>query len=178
MTQRDFAIDVVRQLRQAGFQALWAGGCVRDQLLGLTPKVVFSICADRNGYVATHNRKHCVPQRGDPAWDAAHSRYRRLFNDRTGLASHERETVELSPEHAALLAADPRASAFWAEATPTYRKLCTVWVTSAKQETTRDRRIAQLVDDCAHGRLVKNQRYGDPPRWLERAAEAARRAAG
>src|SRR5215207_9818089 len=35
---RDFAIDVVRQLRDAGFEALWAGGCVRDQLLGLTPK--------------------------------------------------------------------------------------------------------------------------------------------
>jgi poly(A) polymerase len=38
MTERDFAIDVVRRLRGAGFQALWAGGCVRDQILGLTPK--------------------------------------------------------------------------------------------------------------------------------------------
>jgi poly(A) polymerase len=38
MTERDFAIDVVRRLRGAGFQALWAGGCVRDQIMGLTPK--------------------------------------------------------------------------------------------------------------------------------------------
>lgn len=38
MTPREFAVDVVRQLRDAGFEALWAGGCVRDQLLGLTPK--------------------------------------------------------------------------------------------------------------------------------------------
>lgn len=38
MTPREFAIDVVRQLRDAGYEALWAGGCVRDQLLGLTPK--------------------------------------------------------------------------------------------------------------------------------------------
>src|SRR5437867_11666973 len=37
MTEREFALDVVRQLQQAGFQALWAGGCVRDELLGLTP---------------------------------------------------------------------------------------------------------------------------------------------
>ncbi len=36
--QRDFALQVVRQLRDAGHQALWAGGCVRDELLGLTPK--------------------------------------------------------------------------------------------------------------------------------------------
>ena len=35
---RKFAIDVVRRLRDAGFQSLWAGGCVRDQLLGLKPK--------------------------------------------------------------------------------------------------------------------------------------------
>lgn len=37
-TQREFALDVVRQLRAAGYEALWAGGCVRDQLLGLPPK--------------------------------------------------------------------------------------------------------------------------------------------
>ncbi len=38
MTQRDFATQVVRQLQEAGHQALWAGGCVRDELLGLPPK--------------------------------------------------------------------------------------------------------------------------------------------
>src|SRR5438128_201548 len=37
MTEREFAVDVVRRLRQAGRQALWAGGCVRDELLGLAP---------------------------------------------------------------------------------------------------------------------------------------------
>jgi poly(A) polymerase len=33
-----FALDVVRRLRAAGFEALFAGGCVRDQLLGIPPK--------------------------------------------------------------------------------------------------------------------------------------------
>lgn len=37
MTEREFAIAVVRKLRAAGHQALWAGGCVRDQLMGLAP---------------------------------------------------------------------------------------------------------------------------------------------
>jgi poly(A) polymerase len=37
MTEREFALDVVRKLQQAGFTALWAGGCVRDELLGLAP---------------------------------------------------------------------------------------------------------------------------------------------
>lgn len=38
MTEREFAVDVVRRLQQAGHQALWAGGCVRDELLDLVPK--------------------------------------------------------------------------------------------------------------------------------------------
>ncbi len=38
MTEREFAISVVRRLQEAGHQALWAGGCVRDELLGLVPK--------------------------------------------------------------------------------------------------------------------------------------------
>lgn len=36
--QRRFAIEVVTQLRASGFVAYWAGGCVRDELLGRTPK--------------------------------------------------------------------------------------------------------------------------------------------
>jgi tRNA nucleotidyltransferase/poly(A) polymerase len=37
-TQRAFALEIVERLRAAGFEALWAGGCVRDQLLGIEPK--------------------------------------------------------------------------------------------------------------------------------------------
>src|SRR3990172_5648449 len=36
--QRAFALQVVEMLRARGFEAFWAGGCVRDQLLGLVPK--------------------------------------------------------------------------------------------------------------------------------------------
>ena len=36
--QREFAVEVVEKLRTAGFEAYWAGGCVRDRLLGRAPK--------------------------------------------------------------------------------------------------------------------------------------------
>jgi poly(A) polymerase len=36
--QREFALDVLLKLRTAGHVAYWAGGCVRDQLLGRQPK--------------------------------------------------------------------------------------------------------------------------------------------
>lgn len=61
---------------------------VQEKTLAFNDKVVFCIAADRNGYIATHNRKYCQPQRpGDTVWNTANSRYRRIFNDRTGLAS-------------------------------------------------------------------------------------------
>ena len=34
---REFALDVVKRLQRAGYTALWAGGCVRDLILGQTP---------------------------------------------------------------------------------------------------------------------------------------------
>ncbi|PIM50970.1 chemotaxis protein [Roseateles chitinivorans] len=61
---------------------------VQERVLTFSDKVVFCIAVDRNGYVATHNKRYCQPQRaGDTAWNTANSRYRRIFNDRTGLAS-------------------------------------------------------------------------------------------
>jgi methyl-accepting chemotaxis protein len=61
---------------------------VQEPVLNTLPGVVFCIAADRNGYISTHNRAYCHPQRpGDFAWNTAHSRWRRIFNDRTGLAS-------------------------------------------------------------------------------------------
>lgn len=61
---------------------------VQEPLLQLSPQVVFCIAADRNGYIACHNRQYNQPQRpGDLAWNTAHCRNRRIFNDRTGLRS-------------------------------------------------------------------------------------------
>src|SRR5580698_6114884 len=36
-SMKQHATNIVRQLRQRGFQAYFAGGCVRDMLLGLAP---------------------------------------------------------------------------------------------------------------------------------------------
>jgi methyl-accepting chemotaxis protein len=50
------------------------------------PTIAFCAACDRLGYIATHNRAYSAPQRpGEPAWNAANSRNRRTFDDRTGL---------------------------------------------------------------------------------------------
>ncbi len=99
--------------------------------------------------------------------------FERRREDRSGIYSYENRERELPEPYAAQLAADPAATAFWEVATPTYRKLATNWVVTAKQEKTRDARMAQLVDDCANGRMIKSQRYGIEPKWVQRAAAAA-----
>lgn len=92
--------------------------------------------------------------------------------DRTGIYSFEADHQDLPEEYAALLAADPRASTFWAMSTPGYRKIATHWVLSAKQQATKDRRMQQLVDDSAAGQLIPSQRYGTEPSWVAKARAA------
>jgi tRNA nucleotidyltransferase/poly(A) polymerase len=60
--QREFALQIVRTLREAGYQAFFAGGCVRDLVMG------------------------CVPNDYDVATDALPGTIRRLFGRRRTLA--------------------------------------------------------------------------------------------
>ncbi|CAM2770356.1 YdeI/OmpD-associated family protein [Skermania piniformis] len=111
--------------------------------------------------------------RMQPAGLAAFERRRA---DRSGVYSYENPPGELPPDYAGRLAADPAAGAFWAAATASYRRVAINWVNTAKQQATRDKRMAQLIADSAAGRLIPSQRYGVAPTWVERAAAAARAA--
>ena len=91
---------------------------------------------------------------------------------RSGIYAYENADRDLPTEYTRLLQANPRARHFWSEATPSYRKVAKNWVMSAKQEATRARRMAELVDDCAAGRLIKPQRYGTEPVWVGRVRAA------
>ncbi|OJX95738.1 MAG: hypothetical protein BGO96_09035 [Micrococcales bacterium 73-15] len=101
--------------------------------------------------------------------------YRLRTPERTGVYSYERPS-ELSPEQLAMLSADPAALAFWEAATASYRRVAVGWVTGAKREATREQRLDTLVACCRDGVLIPTQRYGEQPRWVERAAAAAREA--
>jgi uncharacterized protein YdeI (YjbR/CyaY-like superfamily) len=104
--------------------------------------------------------------------------YERRTADRSGVYSYESSGHELTPEQAAALAADPAATAFWEVATPSYRRIVAGWLSSAKREQTRADRLAAFIAASAAGRLIPSQRYGEEPRWVERAAAAARAARG
>lgn len=133
-------------------------------------------------------RQRWTPRKARSVWSAVNiAHVERLLAaglmKPAGLAAYERRPAgagysyesapEPTPAQLAALAADPAAQAFWDAATPSYRRVATTWVHSAKREATRTERLATLVADCAAGRLVPPQRYGEPPAWLARAAAAA-----
>lgn len=60
---------------------------ILEDRLKVSDRIVFCATVDRNGFLPTHNRQFSRPQKsGEPDWNNAHCRNRRIFNDRTGLA--------------------------------------------------------------------------------------------
>jgi len=60
----------------------------------------------------------------------------------------------LDGDYAAALAADTEADAFFRAQPPSYRRAAVAWVTQAKREETRQRRLATLIADSRAGRRI------------------------
>jgi len=59
---------------------------VQEAILVEDKRMTFCACVDINGWLPVHNKIYSQPQRkGDPAWNMANSRNKRIFDDRTGL---------------------------------------------------------------------------------------------
>ncbi|HEY1723213.1 MAG TPA: methyl-accepting chemotaxis protein [Magnetospirillaceae bacterium] len=56
---------------------------IQDPVQKSHPRIVYSIAWTKGGFIPTHNPDYALPPRpNDPAWNAAHCRNRRLFDDR------------------------------------------------------------------------------------------------
>ena len=70
------------------------------------------------------------------------------------------DDAELTGEMIERFKSNPDAWNFYQEQPPGYRRQSARWVTSAKREETRDRRLSTLIDDSANGRRIKQLRPG------------------
>lgn len=71
---------------------------------------------------------------------------------RSGVYSYEqRHLARLTEEQESEFQANPAAWKWFRGAAPSYRKAAIFWVTSAKREETKARRLQQLIDDSAAG---------------------------
>jgi uncharacterized protein YdeI (YjbR/CyaY-like superfamily) len=72
--------------------------------------------------------------------------------DNTGIYSFERDRpAELPPERLT-----PAAQEFFEAQPPGYQRTAAHWVMSAKRQETRDRRLAQLIQDSEAGRRLRH----------------------
>ena len=75
---------------------------------------------------------------------------------RTATYSYEqREAARFDPASERRFRSRPTAWEFFGSQPPWYRKAAIWWVTSAKREETRERRLATLINDSEHGRTVR-----------------------
>ncbi|MBS4084684.1 MAG: PilZ domain-containing protein [Rhizobiales bacterium] len=66
-------------------QELWP---IQEPLLSSDSRMVFCAAVDRNAYLPVHNKKYSLPQRpGEPEWNTANCRNKRVFDDRAGLSA-------------------------------------------------------------------------------------------
>lgn len=80
-------------------------------------------------------------------------------DDKSGIYSYEKAPVALSKDFEKKLKANKKAWAFIKSMPPTYQKIVTNWVMSAKQEATRIKRLNDLINDSEAGIKIKSQRY-------------------
>lgn len=77
----------------------------------------------------------------------------------TAIYSYERPAAAFSDEELDRFRAVPAAWADWEARPPSYRRTVTHWVTSAKGEATRARRLESLIADSAAGEKVRPMRW-------------------
>jgi uncharacterized protein YdeI (YjbR/CyaY-like superfamily) len=80
----------------------------------------------------------------------------------TGIYSYERVLEALSEEELERFRAESVAWEDWEARPPSYRKAAIHWVTSARQASTRERRLGALIEDSLAGRPIK------PLAWTRR----------
>lgn len=75
---------------------------------------------------------------------------------RSGTYAYEQTgELQLAVEDEQLLRANGAAWEFWHNQPPSYRRTATWWIMSAKQATTRQKRLATLIADSAAGRTLR-----------------------
>jgi uncharacterized protein YdeI (YjbR/CyaY-like superfamily) len=88
----------------------------------------------------------------------------KLFNLRKEVNSknysYENVVVDFNKSYLKIFKANKKAWIFFQSMAPSYQKITTRWVMSAKQEKTRLTRLNELIRDCSSGKKIKAMNYG------------------
>jgi uncharacterized protein YdeI (YjbR/CyaY-like superfamily) len=122
-----------------------------------TPRRVTSIWSSINiGRVDELTRNGRMMPAGIRAYEARKAA-------RSGIYTYENPPVGLSVEFEKLFRRKRAAYAFFTTQAPSYQRVATRWVMSAKQEPTRQRRLALLIEVSTEGRRLDAYSYKEKP---------------
>ena len=76
------------------------------------------------------------------------------IENKSGIYSYEQRTTELEESHATHLKKNKAAWNFFQTQPPSYRKMISWWIVSAKKEETRMARLAKLISESAKGKRL------------------------
>ncbi len=76
------------------------------------------------------------------------------IENKSGIYSYEQRTTELEESHATHLKKNKAAWNFFQIQPPSYRKMISWWIVSAKKEETRMARLAKLISESAKGKCL------------------------
>ena len=87
---------------------------------------------------------------------AGHAAFANRSDKKSAIYAYEqRKTAELDAKSEKQFRANKKAWEFFQSQPPWYRRTATYWVINAKREETKQKRLATLIDDCAHERKLK-----------------------
>jgi uncharacterized protein YdeI (YjbR/CyaY-like superfamily) len=87
---------------------------------------------------------------------AGHAAFAKRSDKKSAIYAYEqRKAAELDAKSEKQFRANKKAWEFFQSQPPWYRRTATHWVLSAKREETKQKRLATLIDDSAHGRMLK-----------------------
>jgi uncharacterized protein YdeI (YjbR/CyaY-like superfamily) len=133
----------------------WIDG-VRRSLDDTSYAIRFTPRRPRSTWSAVNVKKMEELKRSGQMRPAGLAAFEARSDDRTAIYAYEqRDEPKLPDEFERRFRADRAAWEFFQSQAPWYRRTATRWVTGAKKEETRDRRLATLVDDSREGRTIR-----------------------
>jgi uncharacterized protein YdeI (YjbR/CyaY-like superfamily) len=130
---------------------------IRRRIDGESYSIRFTRRKPTSTWSAVNVAKMAVLEADGRMTDAGRAAFAQRRESRTGTYSYEQGEITFDDS---ALRTDKAAWAYWSKAAPSYRKVVTHWVTSAKRPETRAKRMAELVADCAAGQKIRSQRWG------------------
>jgi uncharacterized protein YdeI (YjbR/CyaY-like superfamily) len=132
----------------------WVDG-VRRRIDDRTYSIRFTPRKPGSIWSAVNVKKMAALEAAGLVTDAGRAAFAARRDARTAVYSYEKAPAELAASETARFKAETSAWEFFQGQAPWYRRTATHWVTSAKRQETRGKRLAQLISDSAAGRRLR-----------------------